>query len=313
MESKPFHQFALMPLDIRQKWQYALTAPWVLTLKPLYDKFLVPPKAYQGPTWGTSCTRYRPESPSGLSATCRESREEFLRTYMLEERLNTLEGIKSHPWIRFDRDIVHLKDLYFAGRSSGYWYMQENEFFDWPSYDGRPPLFEHLESVAMPWEFWRTQEFACLISNFFPKLKVLIFLIDESVKNAPRHMASSYLNIEHVYKEPDMRVYVPAFVKDGVGPFVKVRLNREFEVELLEMFNFHLKRKRRLGEGIFYTISDGIDVQVKGCVVPFRAQAQSAHAAQPMVERREEEAMQERSQQVALQREEEEARHRGCC
>ena len=48
-------------------------------------------------------------------------------------------------------------------------------------------------------------------------------------------MASSYLNIEHVYKEPDMRVYVPAFVKDGVGPFVKVRLNREFEVELLEI------------------------------------------------------------------------------
>ncbi|PVH75821.1 hypothetical protein DL98DRAFT_518418 [Cadophora sp. DSE1049] len=212
MDSKPFHQFARMPLDIRRKvWQYDLSNPRVVELEPLYDRVLMPPKDYEGPKWGTSCTRYQPKSPYALSATCRESREEALRTYRLDQRHNASKGIESHPWIRLDRDIVHFKDLYFAGEESGYAYMADFEFYHLAAYKGRPALFGRLEMVAMPWEFWRTEEFNYLISNFFPKLKVLIFLVDDGVENAPRHMASSLLDIMKVYKEPGLREYVPAF------------------------------------------------------------------------------------------------------
>ncbi|KAH7364878.1 hypothetical protein BKA65DRAFT_492149 [Rhexocercosporidium sp. MPI-PUGE-AT-0058] len=284
MDSQLFPQFFNMPLDVRQlvvseslnirsnssslltsefQWQFALTSPRVVELEPIYDSIRMPPKDYCGAVLATSCTRYRPRAPYALSITCRESREEALRTFRLDQTLNTSRGVRSHPWIRFDRDIVHFKDLYFAGQGSGFAYEADCVPFCLAGYQGRPALFEDLEKIAMPWEFWRTGEFKRLIQNFFPKLKTLVFLIDDSAENAPAHIASSMLDIRKLYKEPGMRKDVPRFVRDGRAPFEEVVLNRKFEEELLEMLNYHLRMVVH-----FAKIPDEVEIVVRGCVLP---------------------------------------------
>jgi hypothetical protein len=107
----------------------------------------------------------------------------------------------------------------------------------------------------MPWEFWRTERFDALISNFFPKLKVLIFLIDDSKPNAPRHEATSLTDITRLYKEPSVRHLLPAFVREATGPFTEVVLNKDFESEVLDLAKRYLE-------------IDGVRILVRGCVLP---------------------------------------------
>jgi hypothetical protein len=107
----------------------------------------------------------------------------------------------------------------------------------------------------MPWEFWRTERFDALISNFFPKLKVLIFLIDDSKPNAPRHEATSLTDITMLYKEPSVRHLLPAFVREATGPFTEVVFNKDFESEVLDLAERYLE-------------IDGVRILVRGCVLP---------------------------------------------
>jgi hypothetical protein len=162
--------------------------------------------------------------------------------------------VVSNFWTRFDYDIVHFKDLYFAADYSGYAPRANWEFSPWRiHYQGRPTGFEDIETVALPWEFWRTERFDALILNFFPNLKVLIFLIDDSKPNAPRHEATSLTDITRLYKEPSVRYLLPAFVRDASGPFTEVVLNKDFASEVLDLAERFLE-------------IEGVRIEVRGCV-----------------------------------------------
>lgn len=119
----------------------------------------------------------------------------------------------------------------------------------------------------MPWEFWRSEEFDYIIRHFFPQLKLLIFLIDDSEADFPRrHAATSLTNIRTLFLNPKQRGDLPAFVGNTTGPFEEIVLNKEFESEILEQASRYLRKSTDFGSWRM-GIDDNVQIVVRGCAL----------------------------------------------
>ncbi|PVH77493.1 hypothetical protein DL98DRAFT_267011 [Cadophora sp. DSE1049] len=175
---RTFTCFARLPAEARRRiWCNALPGPWIVGLE---KRYLLNAK-------GSLSWQYIPENPRPLLQTCKESRTVARRNYGIEKWQNKLNKVPSTPWIRYDHDIVHIRDLDFSLEGNGYvWYDEKRAGYtngDEYSFEGRPDCFDHFEALAVTREILEKPKHrtAYLLRSFFPKLRVLVILIDDEV------------------------------------------------------------------------------------------------------------------------------------
>lgn len=205
--------FPRLPPEIRIRiWQHAISVPRIVEAKFNKD-------------W-----RYRSTELPALLFCNKESRQECLKAYSI--------GSKAGTWIRFDWDILYLKQLDFsqdgrgfAKRTSVLWWdsQDENEVSD--IWIGRPRDFEKVQALAINREVLTqsTIDYQCVIRHFFPRLKLLVVLVDDEVTiNA----AWKIRNDKFEVYEDDWRESFPRwdFTRASTGPFSPVSpMNMRYE------------------------------------------------------------------------------------
>jgi hypothetical protein len=220
-----FTLFPLLPPEIRIRiWQHAISDPRIVEVKFNKD-------------W-----KYKSKELSALLLCNKESRKEFLTTYQM--------GSNPHQaWIRFDRDILYLKNLDFSQDGKGF---SKRSGISWldphdgegvsDTWIGRPQDFERIQALAVNREVLTqsTSDYECVIRHFFPHLALLIVLIDDDI------------TIEAVWKiqndkfdvyEDDWRESFPRwdFIRASTGPFsvvspVNMRYEKYIKAEMGKRF-----------------------------------------------------------------------------
>ncbi|CZR64466.1 uncharacterized protein PAC_14364 [Phialocephala subalpina] len=134
----------------------------------------LPEKVPSSTANASQALQYRPRYPPPVLQTCVEFREEALRAHELERIGDKQEDVARTEWIQYNRD-VHIRDLDFSSPEHGYRDGEDNEW------TGRPACFEHIETLAVNYDVVLPEIAAApsLIRHFFPKLRVLLLLIDE--------------------------------------------------------------------------------------------------------------------------------------
>jgi hypothetical protein len=183
-----FTLFPNLPVELRIKiWHHAISVPRIVEME-------------KTPCWQhestTSATiglpekpdrwQYRIKNPPPLLCTCAESRREALGVHTNE---NNVEELTSNPpWIRYDYDILHLKVRRWN---------EQNQYIPhmWAEYDNlegdgsmsaKRQCFARIEALAVKRElFLGTDDWQdradIVVQSFFPKLKLLIILIDDKL------------------------------------------------------------------------------------------------------------------------------------
>ena len=121
--------------------------------------------------------QYRPQNPPPLLHISHEARMMMLQAIKDEQVKNTAQGVVRTRSIRYNLDIVHLKDIDFALEGGGCAFkFKTKQLF----YFGRPTCFKFIQSLALDYKYYA--QFVLLprssIRYFFPGLRVLILLID---------------------------------------------------------------------------------------------------------------------------------------
>lgn len=176
-----FHLFPSLPFEIRlQIWAHAIALPRLVILEnrwPASDS----PKRRLGYPPGYGGFDYYNKVPPPMLSTCRDARIESLRAY---ESSNCISG---PLWIRFDCDIVHMKNFSFSHQESKYNSRRGSRLnFTSDSWSGRPSPFEHIRCLAIHRELQLQNELRTgnglerTIRHFFPNLELLVILIDDT-------------------------------------------------------------------------------------------------------------------------------------
>jgi hypothetical protein len=218
-----FTLFPQLPPEIRIRiWQHAISVPRIVEVKFNKD-------------W-----QYKSKPPALLLCN-KESRQECLKAYSM--------GSNGSAWLRFDWDILYLKQLDFsqdgrgfAKRSSTLWWDPQDEDDVSDIWIGRPRDFEKIQSLAINREVLTqsTNDYQCVIRHFFPRLKLLVVLVDDGV---PINAAWKIRNDKFGVYEDDWRESFPRwdFTRASTGPFstvssVNMRYEKYIEAEMGKRF-----------------------------------------------------------------------------
>ncbi|XMA15780.1 hypothetical protein WAI453_008571 [Rhynchosporium graminicola] len=173
-----FTRFARLPAEVHGRiWRFALPGPRIVELEGRWLENLIGDLSWQ----------YIPKNPPPMPQTFRESYTVSRRVYRNNKPRDKHNNVASTPWIRYDFDIVHIRDVEFSAVEHGYAeYVEARARYtngDEYSFDGRPDCFNHIEALAISREVLRRSihRNAYLIRHFFPKLRVLVVLIDDEI------------------------------------------------------------------------------------------------------------------------------------
>ena len=228
-----FTLFPEFPPEIRLSiWRHALLVPRIVEVD--FDK-----------NWF-----YRSRTLPPLLACNRESRMECLKAYP-----TCSDAVPE--WIRFDWDILYLKELDFSTQYS----FIKPEFKHlsiqrWEPYEfervtdqsdkwiGRPRHFEKVQALAVNREvlIQTTDDYECIIRHFFPHLELLVVLIDDDVV-----IHEAWDNDFKTY-EGDWGHFQPrwAFTRASTGPFTSVSdVNVDYERYVKKQIMERLKREKK--------------------------------------------------------------------
>jgi hypothetical protein len=245
-----FTLFPRLPAEIRIRiWHHAISVPRIVEVEEMDD-----PRRISG-TVGLSNERwkFKNTNPPPLLSTCKESRQEILKEY--KNYTDVTMSIAGPEWIRFDWDILYLKNLDFAKNGYGFtlpgfersiqrWRPADifDAIFDTITEEsdkwiGRPDLFQHVTTLAINREtfyFGTYDDCECIIRHFFPNLAVLIILIGNDINT----------ELECRIKENDFAPYdvdwdrrFPRYdaVPPGKGPFnYLTEVNRHYGEYIME-------------------------------------------------------------------------------
>jgi hypothetical protein len=253
-DNSHFTLFPKLPSEIRLYiWQYALSVPRIIEVK--FSK-----------TWS-----YRSKTLPPLLSCNRESRTECLKAY------STYSATISR-WIRFDWDILYLKKLDFSTSYSfvrpefrfvsvQQWEPQEemeitDESDKWL---GRPENFEKLYALAVNREVLTQtdDDYECIIRHFFPRLELLIVLIDDGI---PIREAWDVKEDDFKAYESDWAARQPRveFTSSSTGPFTPVSdVNLDYEKYVKNRMVLHFQTEQRN-----YEEYKAPFISVRGCRLP---------------------------------------------
>ncbi|CZS97355.1 uncharacterized protein RCO7_00273 [Rhynchosporium graminicola] len=217
-----FTRFARLPAEVHGRiWRFALPGPRIVELEGRWLENLKGDLSWQ----------YIPKNPPPMPQTFRESYTVSRRVYRNNKPRDKHNNVASTPWIRYDFDIVHIRDVEFSAVEHGYAeYVEARARYtngDEYSFDGRPDCFNHIEALAISREVLRRSihRNAYLIRHFFPKLRVLEAYegsIDESVDDYESESENGlgYEGTGTGIKNDKVRR--DAFVANCMGPFCQV-------------------------------------------------------------------------------------------
>ncbi|KIM93136.1 hypothetical protein OIDMADRAFT_61922 [Oidiodendron maius Zn] len=246
-DARTFMPFPRLPPEIRVRiWQHAISVPRIVEVKFNKD-------------W-----HYRSTELPALLLCNKESRQECLMAYSI--------GSNGGAWIRFDWDILYLKQLDFSKDGKGFttgssilWSDPSDGDEDSDIWIGRPRDFEKVQALAINREVLTqsTNDYECVIRHFFPRLELLIVLVDDGITiNA----AWKIQNDKFEVYEDDWRESFPRwdFTRSSTGPFSTVspanmRYEKYIEAEMEKRF----KKEERNYED--YTVPFFC---VRGCWLP---------------------------------------------
>jgi hypothetical protein len=263
-----FPLFSKLPVEVRQKiWTCAIQGPRIVELEAMEEGGKL---------------QYRPKNPPPLLQTCVESRMEALRCHKSERERNKVNEVASAKWIRYDYDIVHIRNLDFSLPEGGYvrpghnaarsrrvgrYHGHTDSVAANNGWERRPACFEHIEALAVSRDVLRLSDmrtnypYESVIRHFFPKLRVLIVLIDDDfdIREIWENGSSAF---DHYEGDPDSR---SRFVNHSTGPFRSVKLNKTYEQQIYEEMSDLLVR-----EASDHWKSDYLPpwVKVMGCSLP---------------------------------------------
>lgn len=222
-----FPQFSQLPIELRLRVrQYCLRVPRIVELgrcfntRPNTDS--VQPFQYGN----------RPVPP--LLHTCAESRSEAKafyhgsECYVKSSSEDTTPYVNrtrfSNNFVRYDYDIIHLRNLDFSKDAAGYANPsfvphqvldeedepdEDDEDEDDSIYDrwkGRPSMFEHVRILCLSRETMIPYWDSSLIHHFFPRLLLLVILIDDNIVINPPS-AKDFLATPCLY-DPETHYYL---------------------------------------------------------------------------------------------------------
>jgi hypothetical protein len=263
-----FPLFSKLPVEVRQKiWTCAIQGPRIVELEAMEEGGKL---------------QYRPKNPPPLLQTCVESRMEALRCHNSERERNKVNEVASAKWIRYDYDIVHIRNLDFSlpeggymrpghnaarSRRAGRYHGHAGSAAANNGWERRPACFEHIEALAVSRDVLRMSDmrtnypYESVIRHFFPKLRVLIVLIDDEF-DIGEIWANDSSAFDHYEGDPDSR---SLFVNHSTGPFRSVKLNKTYEQQIYEEMSDLL-----IKEAGAHWRSDYLPpwVKVMGCSVP---------------------------------------------
>ena len=247
-----FTLFPEFPPEIRLSiWRHALLVPRIVEVD--FDK-----------NWF-----YRSRTLPPLLACNRESRIECLKAYP-----TCSDAVPE--WIRFDWDILYLKQLDFSHSfikpeytylSIQRWDPQEEEEISDESdkWMGRPVHFEDVTALAINREVLTQtfDDYECIIRHFFPHVKLLIVLIDDGITI---HEAWDVKEGDFKAYESDWGDFCPRwnFTRASTGPFTCVSdENEDYETYVEKQM---IKRFQR--EQDDYKDYNAPLINVRGCWLP---------------------------------------------
>ncbi|CZR64471.1 uncharacterized protein PAC_14369 [Phialocephala subalpina] len=243
-EEEPCDHFTIflkLPAEIRVMiWQHAVSVPRIVEVEETSSG-----------TTGENFTQWRCKnrSPPPLLATCVESRKEALEAYMNvkdEDGEEIMECLAGPFWIRFEWDILHLKNMDFSDGEKDFAALGFPGVGERPEprdtlatgvgqhleLSGMAPFFRHTKALAINRELFLSTWDHCeaIISDYFPNLHLLIILIDddtpiEEMWDVRRGDFSRYegdedaVPIVHNWHERRPR---SAFVNHSTGPFTEI-------------------------------------------------------------------------------------------
>lgn len=244
-----FTLFPKLPLEIRLDiWRHAILVPRIVEVDFVTNWF------------------YRSKTLPPLLSCNRESRIECLRAY----------NDVIPKWIRFDWDILYLKQLDFSHSfikpeytylSIQRWDPQEEEEISDESdkWMGRPVHFEDVTALAINREVLTQtfDDYECIIRHFFPHVKLLIVLIDDGITI---HEAWDVKEGDFKAYESDWGDFCPRwnFTRASTGPFTCVSdENEDYETYVEKQM---IKRFQR--EQDDYKDYNAPLINVRGCWLP---------------------------------------------
>ncbi|CZR56701.1 uncharacterized protein PAC_06590 [Phialocephala subalpina] len=223
-----FTPFPKLPVELQVRiWQYACRGPRLVKLKKLAAR-----------SFGRN--QYT-VIPPPLLRTCKISRKEALRVYEKEKKTNEANQVTSSKWMRYDYDILHIKDLSFAG-FAGWCYGTAHK---------SPKCLQHMETIAVSRDLinltqreYLNASFEAVIRAYFPKLRLLIILIDDrtNIKYTWNISGEGYQE----YEKDEPTKAREGLVRLHSGPFKEVIVNKQYAQYIEQGLQSNFDRLSRL-------------------------------------------------------------------
>ncbi|KAL2059895.1 hypothetical protein VTL71DRAFT_10050 [Oculimacula yallundae] len=230
-----FTCFAKLPPSIRRRiWRHELPGTRIIELQ----------RKKESDTHQSSSMpcQYVPKNPPPLLQTCRESRAISLWNHQLEKQENNSNKVPSCKWIRYDVDIVHLRDFEFSERIGGFLAppqdrkKRKNSNYISPTHIGRPDCFNYIEDLAVSRDlFSQSEQYSgYLIRYFFPKPRLFILLIDDIYDiETFEDVWGIACDLDGVIKRYE-KLPRTVFVKNCTGPFTTPENNQWYANHVAE-------------------------------------------------------------------------------
>jgi len=233
-----FPLFPKLPKELRDLvWGLAFECPRIVELEQVgrwelsYHHVALP----MGTSGRTFVVRHKPLHYPPLFHTCRDSRDQALRIYERDRKVNVRNKVPSSRWMRYDYDIFYIKDFGRKGRHI-------SKFMD------------NIEVVAITWDALLREQFSYSGVEFplvydknhefemerlvdilrgYMSLRVLVILINDAVDIQPRFEklpVADKLHRDFSFYESWERVVQRCRLElDVTGPYKKIEKNTEYE------------------------------------------------------------------------------------
>jgi hypothetical protein len=220
-----FSKFAELIPEIRARiWQLAALSPRIVEFVQIRG----PRSPPQHPS------KYRPRDCHAVLQACAESRAEALRCYA---KLGNPSGHPHAKCIRYNSDIAHIRDWNLS------WDFHPADQTLWPIEDGKFDMrtgslcFRHIEALAVSRDMLLCSKGKHMldIRDFFPKLRLLILLIDDRTDigaDARYTFTRDDYDPYDIYEMSPYRRDRLTFIRDATGPLKEVVINKKYEVRL---------------------------------------------------------------------------------